>query len=256
MTSSFSFELFNSTVALPLEWDTIAVHDLFLTRKYLQILEQSAPANMKCHFIGVYNQNQLCGVALAQFLDLNQVPSFGARDKSLKTAVRNFAFKNFGAHVLILGNNMLTGQHAMAFAKNTHKTAVYSVIEQACKELKKRYKAIGKKVHITTYKDFEEEEINSFEIPDFKQYPYTTAEFDQLIGVYTNSQMPVSIIIATNGVSLSAQPSGQPSFQLDSKQKNIFTFDMAGIVITFNPETKSFVREQGVSSFTFTKKEE
>lgn len=95
-----------------------------------------------------------------------------------------------------------------------------------------------------------------FEIPDFKQYPYTTAEFDELIGVYTNSQMPVSIIIATNGVSLSAQPSGQPSFQLDSKQKNIFTFDMAGIVITFSPETKSFIIEQGGSSFTFTKKEE
>ncbi|MFN7099534.1 MAG: GNAT family N-acetyltransferase [Flavobacterium sp.] len=170
MTSSFSFELFNSAAALPLEWDTIVVDDLFLTRKYLQILEQSAPANMKCHFIGIYNQNQLCGVALAQFLDLNQVPSFGARDKSLKTAVRNFAFKNFGAHVLVLGNNMLTGQHAMAFAKNTPKTDAYSSIEQACKELKKRYKAIGKKVHITTYKDFEKEEINTFEIPDFRNY--------------------------------------------------------------------------------------
>lgn len=95
-----------------------------------------------------------------------------------------------------------------------------------------------------------------FEIPDFKQYPYTVAELDQLIGIYTNTQMPVSITIATNGVALSAQASGQAAFQLESKQKNIFTFDMAGIVITFNPEAKSFVIEQGGSAFTFTKKEE
>ncbi|MBC5862521.1 GNAT family N-acetyltransferase [Flavobacterium turcicum] len=170
MTSSFSFQLFTSAITLPLEWDTIAVTNLFLTRNYLQILEESAPENMDCHFIGIYQENQLKGIALGQFLDLNQVPSYGARDKSLKTNIRNFAFKNFGAHVLVMGNNMLTGQNAMAFASDTPKKEALACIQQASKALEKKYKSLGKKVHISTYKDFEKKEISDFEIPSFKNY--------------------------------------------------------------------------------------
>lgn len=170
MTSPFSFQLFTSAIALPLEWDTIAVTNLFLTRNYLQILEKSAPSNMDCHFIGIYQDNQLKGIALAQFLDLNQVPSYGARDKSLKTNIRNFAFKNFGAHVLVMGNNMLTGQNAMAFANDTPKDEALQCIQQASKALEKKYKSLGKKVHISTYKDFEKKEISNFELPSFKNY--------------------------------------------------------------------------------------
>ncbi|MCF6140306.1 GNAT family N-acetyltransferase [Flavobacterium sp. K77] len=170
MTSSFSFQLFTSAITLPLEWDTIAVTNLFLTRNYLQILEESAPENMDCHFIGIYQENQVKGIALAQFLDLNQVPSYGARDKSLKTNIRNFAFKNFGAHVLVMGNNMLTGQNAMAFANDTPKDEVLQCIQQASKALEKKYKSLGKKVHISTYKDFVKKEISDFELPSFKNY--------------------------------------------------------------------------------------
>lgn len=170
MTSPFSFQLFTSAIALPLEWDTIAVTNLFLTRNYLQILEKSAPSNMDCHFIGIYQDNQLKGIALAQFLDLNQVPSYGARDKSLKTNIRNFAFKNFGAHVLVFGNNMFTGQNAMAFANDIPKDTALQCIQQASKALEKKYKSLGKKVHISTYKDFEKKEISDFEIPSFKNY--------------------------------------------------------------------------------------
>lgn len=95
-----------------------------------------------------------------------------------------------------------------------------------------------------------------FEIPDYKQYTYTSQELDQLIGIYGNTQVPVTFVIMTNGQQLSAQASGQQAFPLESKQKNIFTFDLAGVTITFTPETKSFVIEQGGSAYTFTKKEE
>ncbi|PZR19743.1 MAG: peptidase [Flavobacterium psychrophilum] len=95
-----------------------------------------------------------------------------------------------------------------------------------------------------------------FEIPEFKTYNYTPEELDQLIGIYTNTQMPVSFVISTNGKILSAQASGQQSFPLESAEKNIFTFPSAGITITFYPETKRFIIEQGGGSYTFTKKED
>ena len=42
--------------------------------------------------------------------------NFGERDKCIKTATRNFAFKNFSSNVLLIGNNMLSGQNAFAFS--------------------------------------------------------------------------------------------------------------------------------------------
>lgn len=93
-----------------------------------------------------------------------------------------------------------------------------------------------------------------FDIPEFKQYPYTTQELDQLIGIYANEQIQMQFIIATNGKELSAQASGQQAFPLESTEKNIFAFDLASIIITFNPQTKSFIIEQNGSSFTFVKK--
>ena len=80
---------------------------------------------MICHFIGIFENDDLVGIALSQFLDLNKLESFGERDKCIKTAVRNFVFRNFSSHVLLIGNNMLTGQNAFAFAENTDKKKLY-----------------------------------------------------------------------------------------------------------------------------------
>ena len=61
--------------------------------KYLEILEKSAPVNMSCHFIGIFNNSELVGIAVSQFLDLNQLDSFGDRDKCIKSSIRNIVFK-------------------------------------------------------------------------------------------------------------------------------------------------------------------
>ena len=74
---------------------------------------------MTCHFIGLFKDTELVGVSLSQFLNLNELESFGERDRCIKTSMRNFVFKNFCSHVLIIGNNMLTGQNAFAFTDKT-----------------------------------------------------------------------------------------------------------------------------------------
>ena len=115
MNTSLSFTIYQSANELPENWNTIANSTIFLQREYFEILEQSCPENMRCFFIGVFQNNQLVGVALSQFLDLNKLESFGERDKCLKTIIRNFAFKRFSSHVLFLGNCMLTGENAYTF---------------------------------------------------------------------------------------------------------------------------------------------
>ena len=66
-----TFKIFNSTAQLPLQWDHVAQQNVFLQTPYLSVLERSAPTNMQCFYIGIFENSELIGVALAQYLDLN-----------------------------------------------------------------------------------------------------------------------------------------------------------------------------------------
>ncbi len=155
---------------LPATWDVIAVKNIFLSAPYLEVLEKSAPSNMDCHFIGLFDGPELVGIALSQFIDLNNLQSFGNRDRCLKTIMRNFVFKNFASQVLFIGNNMFTGQNAFAFADKSDPEALMFALKMAGAELKIGYKAKGKKVHLTTFKDFFPENRKLFSIPELQHY--------------------------------------------------------------------------------------
>ena len=175
MNTAYSFEIYNSIAHLPENWDDLAASTVFLSKKYLQVLQDSSPKNMICHFIGIFDNENLVGIALSQFLDLNALESFGERDKCIKTAVRNIIFRNFASHVLVIGNNMLTGQNSFAFSCAIKKKAAMQTLHRATSELKKIFKSKGIKIHITTYKDFDKEEIKNFDIPEFKNnYQFST----------------------------------------------------------------------------------
>jgi predicted N-acyltransferase len=175
LNTSYSFKIYNSTAQLPKNWNDLAVSTIFLTKNYLEVLEKSSPGNMVCHFIAIFENDILVGIALSQFLDLNKLESFGERDKCVKTAIRNFVFRNFGSHVLVIGNNMLTGQNSYALSETIDKKRALQALNSATKELKKIFKSKGKKIHITTYKDFNKEEIDHFSIPEFENdYQFST----------------------------------------------------------------------------------
>jgi hypothetical protein len=137
----YTFQLYTSASQLPAQWNSLAVETVFLNTAYLEVLEKSAPTNMTCHFIGLFDSETLIGVALSQFLDLNQLESFGERDQCVKTYIRNFAFRNFASHVLFIGNNMLTGQHAFAFSKECNISMALQTLSEATNELKTIFKS-------------------------------------------------------------------------------------------------------------------
>ena len=170
MESSCSFKIITSTNELPSNWNSFAKSNIFLSKEYLAVLEQSKPLNMTCFFISFYKNNELTGIALAQFLDLNKLESFGERDKCIKTAVRNFIFKNYCSHVLFIGNNMLTGQNAFSFSDAIQPSKGIELVHQAAIEIKQILKKKGVKVHLTTYKDFDTKEIEHFPDKDFATF--------------------------------------------------------------------------------------
>lgn len=174
LNSTYSFEIYNSASLLPLEWNTLAVDNIFLTREYLEVLEISSPINMTCNFIGFFEEKHLVGIALTQFLFAEKLQSFGERDKCLKTSVRNFAFKNFASHVLFVGNNMLTGQNAFAFDKKINLLKAIKTLHKAINQLRKDLKANGKKVHITSIKDFTASEIEPLQAEFKNNFTFST----------------------------------------------------------------------------------
>ena len=152
--STTTFTIYSKISELPANWDEVAAHNAFLQSPYLKVLEASAPSNMQCFYIGIYEHSELIGVALAQYLNLNQLESFGERDKCLKTAVRNFVFKNFASHVLFLGNNMITGQNGYTFNKEIEFQHISEVLVQCANAITTYFKKQKINIHLVSFKDF------------------------------------------------------------------------------------------------------
>ncbi len=186
MNNPLSFTIYTQTAALPESWNELATKNIFLSTDYLEILVQSAPENMTCHFIGIFKDETLVGIAISQFLNATQLDSFGDRDRCYKTFARDFIFKNFAAHVLFIGNNMLTGQNAFALCDTIDTAEALKTLEKAAQELKAIFKTKGIKVHLTTFKDFSEREIIDFENSSFQKYHSFTIQPNMVFTIDKN----------------------------------------------------------------------
>lgn len=151
---TITYKIYSSIAQLPYSWDEVAHENVFLQTHYLKVLEESAPTNMQCFYIGIFEHTELIGVALAQYLDLNKLESFGDRDKCFKTYIRNFVFKNFASHALFLGNNMITGQNGYVFSKGIALEKIGQILSECANEIKTYFKKQNIKIHIVSFKDF------------------------------------------------------------------------------------------------------
>lgn len=174
METTLSYKIYETKSPLPQNWNDLGSKNIFLSKEYFEILEKSAPSNMTCHYIGLFKGQNLVGVAISQFLDLNKLESFGNRDRCVKTSARKFILKIFASHVLIIGNNMLTGQNSFVFSDSISTIEGIKTLKKAADDLKSKFKKNGKKVHITTFKDYTQKDAENFVVDSFnKNYKYS-----------------------------------------------------------------------------------
>jgi hypothetical protein len=175
LKSDFSFKIYSSTENLPDGWDSLASKNIFLSKDYLTVLVNAVPKNMICHFIGLFLNEELVGLALSQYIDLRDVHSFGERDHRLKTKIREIVFKHLSSNVLVMGNNMLTGQNGCCFSEKLPRSEGMILLKTVAEELKKNFNSKGKKIHLTIFKDFSKSEVEPLDIPEFNSfYKFTT----------------------------------------------------------------------------------
>ncbi len=170
MNATFKIEIYRNTLELPSTWNEIAASTLFLSKSYLEITKNSAPSNMCCFFIGFYEEDDLIGIGIAQYLDLYKLYSFGERDQCVKTSVRNFVFRNLASNVLIIGNNMLTGENGWAFKSSVGPDLQFEMLAKAANMLVETLQDEGISIHIQILKDFYVTEFNQVAANYFRSF--------------------------------------------------------------------------------------
>lgn len=183
MSSPFSFQIYSSVKNIPSDWDSLAANNLFLSRDYLETLAVSAPKNIQCHFIGLFLNEELVGIAVTQYINLSELNSFGERDHCIKTIIRDFVFKNFSSNVLVMGNNMLTGQNGCYFGSKLPASEGLALLKKVTEQLKNNFRANGTKIHLTIFKDFAEERVPFFKISEFKSFFQFTTQPNMIFNI-------------------------------------------------------------------------
>lgn len=92
-----------------------------------------------------------------------------------------------------------------------------------------------------------------FDIPTFETMEINAEDLKAYTGTYTSSQLPLNISVFLKDEQLMAQASGQSAFPLEAKEKDIFKFDAAGIVMKFDTENLRMTLLQGGGEFAFVK---
>ncbi len=168
MSSTYTHQLYTHVNDLPEKWDHVSESCIFLQSNYLGVLEKSSPANMQCTFVGVFEKDELIATAVFQEIDLALLTTFGDRDHFLLTRLRNFLFRHFASKLLLVGNNMLSGQNAYASLAGSNEVKVLRTLKNICNSW-------PNKPHLTIFKDFTEDQIKPFKIPQFSSdYPFSS----------------------------------------------------------------------------------
>jgi len=164
----YSHQIYCHTHELPHYWDLLANGNIFLSKKYLEALEKAAPTNMTCHFIEVFRGNEPVAIALSQFLDLNSIDCYGNKNQVKHLSLKNYLFRKYSSRILVMGNNMLSGQNAYAVSATANIPQVLHALSLAADQLKAIFNSKGIEIHLTTFKDFQATEMDNFGMSAFK----------------------------------------------------------------------------------------
>ncbi len=133
------------------------VHDVFLQSKYLKALENGAPDNIQLFYVGIFEDEQLVGVAIIQRVQLYLKDMFRKTEVScFKEFIRDTVSKVLKGNILVVGNITHTGQHGLFFQKEciTQReflNLVFDAVETIKKDIKDK---TNKTIRVIMFKDY------------------------------------------------------------------------------------------------------
>ncbi|MBL7782759.1 MAG: GNAT family N-acetyltransferase [Saprospiraceae bacterium] len=144
--STLRYSYFRSIDAAGRDWDLAApVHDIFLQRPYLSILESNPPEGMRFGYLVFYENDEPIGVAICQIKYFKGDDNINDLQVSAKEPCffhglaqwfKRWVAGKTAADILICGNMLLTGEHGFYFHEDKIGQAQFTeLLEKALDEV-------------------------------------------------------------------------------------------------------------------------
>lgn len=167
-----AYHIYYSYKDLPDSWDRFVIHDILLKRHYLKAVEKASPSNIQWFYVGIYENQELVGIAIVQRVQLYLKDLFRQTKVScLKEFFRKVISKVLKGNVLVVGNLTHTGQHGVFFRSDKIAYADFlNLVHQALDVIKGNIKQNQQKtIRAILFKDYYEDDLihneqNFFEI--------------------------------------------------------------------------------------------
>lgn len=166
-----TFHIYYAAASIPKDWDALVCHDIFLQSGYLEALEAASPKNIQNFYVGIFQDDELVGVAILQRVQLYVKDMFRNGGVScFKEFIKDTVSKILKGNILVVGNLTHTGQHGVFFQKEKiSQSAFLESIFDALEALRKtiRHKT-GKKIRLILFKDYFEDDSIHVDEPLFR----------------------------------------------------------------------------------------
>ncbi len=155
-------EVFFSIKNASPEWDILMTgKNVFLSRPFLEAVEENPPKGMRFVYILLYKNNLPCGVALGQIQHFNAEESIPVEEKEkcfftvVSNNLKQWFSKKVNFNTLVLGNLMLTGEHGSWFDERlVNEKEAEESLGKALKVLPKLLAKKGDPISVTLLKDY------------------------------------------------------------------------------------------------------
>ncbi|MCM3870859.1 MAG: GNAT family N-acetyltransferase [Pyrinomonadaceae bacterium] len=139
--SGFGFALADSIGYLdPAHWDAVTAHDsLFLSRRYLRVLEEAGPENLFQRYALIFRGREPVAAVAAQSVTVS-VARMRKKPASGKAGAR---LERLEEKMLVCGNLLSWGMHGISFAPNQDTTVVWPAVAEAIYRLRRADKLSG-----------------------------------------------------------------------------------------------------------------
>ena len=171
--TGFGFALADSIEYLDsARWDALTAHDsLFLSRRYLRILEDARPENLYPRYALIFREREAVAAIVAQSLKISVTRARKASRHKALTA----PLERLEERMLVCGNLLSWGMHGVAFSPNTDQIAIWPAVAEAIYRLRRADKLFGE-TDLVMVKDFTNEDAAAAAV--LSRFSYRSLETD------------------------------------------------------------------------------
>jgi len=135
--SGFAFALADSIDYLDQHhWDKVTAHDsLFLSRRYLRVLEEAGPENLRQRYALIFREKEPVAAISAQSVTVSVA--------RLRKSSTNGRLDRLEEKMLVCGNLLSWGMHGISFAPNVDHAPLWPAVAEAIYRLRRVDKLFG-----------------------------------------------------------------------------------------------------------------